>query len=200
MRTEKQEAILSFIQTVQSERGVPPSTREIQREFDYASQNAVMNHLRGLARHGDINQLADGRWGVKSGSATASVFSLPVYGAIPAGRPEQREQEPLESIPVDPRYFGVGSFQNGDFWGLRVRGDSMVGAGILDGDVVLMARRDAHPGDVVAALVDDTEVTLKRLVRERGRPVLRAANPRYPDLKPKTIEIQGVMVGMVRRA
>jgi repressor LexA len=65
---------------------------------------------------------------------------------------------------------------------------------------VIMARRDPKPGDVIAALVDDTEVTLKRLVKEKGRMVLRAANPRYPDLAPRKIETQGVMVGVIRRA
>ena len=200
MLTEKQEAILDYVRQVQAERGFPPSTREIQRQFGYASQNTAMSHLRALARKGQIEQLADGRWGNKAAQVQGQLFEMQVYGEIPAGLPAMREQEPLESIPVDPRFFGVRNAKPQQLWALRVRGDSMIDAGILDGDIVIMARRDPKPGDVIAALVDDTEVTLKRLVKERGRMLLRAANPRYPDLAPRKIETQGVMVGVIRRA
>jgi repressor LexA len=200
MLTEKQEAILDHIRQVQAERGVPPSTREIQRQFGYASQNAVMSHLRALARKEQIEQLADGRWGIKTAQVQGQLFEMAVYGEIPAGLPAMREQEPLESVVIDPSLFGVQRARPQQFWGLRVRGDSMINAGILDGDIVIMARRDPKPGDVIAALVDDNEVTLKRLVKERGRMLLRAANPRYPDLAPRKIETQGVMVGVIRRA
>ncbi|HXB02398.1 MAG TPA: transcriptional repressor LexA [Opitutaceae bacterium] len=200
MLTEKQEAILDHVRQVQAERGVPPSTREIQRHFGYGSQNTAMSHLRALARKEQIEQLADGRWGNKAAQVQGQLFEMQIYGEIPAGLPAMREQEPLESIPVDPRFFGVRNAKPQQLWALRVRGDSMIDAGILDGDIVIMARRDPKPGDVIAALVDDTEVTLKRLVKERGRMVLRAANPRYPDLAPRKIETQGVMVGVIRRA
>jgi repressor LexA len=200
MLTEKQEAILEYVRQVQAERSVPPSTREIQRHFGHASQNAAMSHLRALARKEQIEQLADGRWGNKAAQVQGQLFEMQVYGEIPAGLPAMREQEPLESIPVDPRFFGVTHAKPQQLWALRVRGDSMIDAGILDGDIVIMARRDPKPGDVIAALVDDTEVTLKRLVKEKGRMVLRAANPRYPDLAPRKIETQGVMVGVIRRA
>ena len=200
MLTEKQEAILEYVRQVQAERSVPPSTREIQRHFGHASQNAAMSHLRALARKEQIEQLADGRWGNKAAQVQGQLFEMQVYGEIPAGLPAMREQEPLESIPVDPRFFGVKNAKPQQLWALRVRGDSMIDAGILDGDIVIMARRDPKPGDVIAALVDDTEVTLKRLVKERGRMLLRAANPRYPDLAPRKIETQGVMVGVIRRA
>ncbi|HWZ94575.1 MAG TPA: transcriptional repressor LexA [Opitutaceae bacterium] len=200
MLTEKQEAILEYVRQVQAERSVPPSTREIQRHFGHASQNAAMSHLRALARKEQIEQLADGRWGNKAAQVQGQLFEMQVYGEIPAGLPAMREQEPLESIPVDPRFFGVKNAKPQQLWALRVRGDSMIDAGILDGDIVIMARRDPKPGDVIAALVDDTEVTLKRLVKEKGRMVLRAANPRYPDLAPRKIETQGVMVGVIRRA
>ena len=76
----------------------------------------------------------------------------------------------------------------------------MIGAAILDGDFVLLADREPKSGDMIAALVDDTKVTLKRMVREKGRTFLRAANPRFPDLQPRKIETQGVMVGVIRRA
>lgn len=82
---------------------------------------------------------------------------------------------------------------------VTMTGDSMVDAGIMDGDIVALVRKDPKLGDIVAALCDDTSVTLKRLVKERGRLILRAANPKYDDIKPKKIESQGVMVGLIRR-
>lgn len=110
-----------------------------------------------------------------------------------------REQEILETLPIDPRSFGVNTTRHGSLWGLRVKGDSMIGAAILEGDIVILARREPKPGDIIAALVDDTEVTLKRLVREGGQTILRAENPSVPDFFPRKIESQGVMVGVVRR-
>ena len=82
---------------------------------------------------------------------------------------------------------------------LRVRGDSMTGAGILDGALVFVTPREPHSGQIVAALIDG-ESTLKRFLVQRSRPFLRAENPRYPDLLPATeLVIQGVMVGLLRR-
>ena len=200
MLTERQETILDFLRDFQRREGIPPSTRQLQRNFGFQSQTTAIRHLRVLAQKGYIEQLADRSWGLKVSEIQSHLFEMPVYGEIPAGLPAMREQEPLESIPVDPRFFGVRNAKPQQLWALRVRGDSMIEAGILDGDIVIMARRDPKPGDVIAALVDDTEVTLKRLVKEKGRMVLRAANPRYPDLAPRKIETQGVMVGVIRRA
>ena len=86
----------------------------------------------------------------------------------------------------------------GHFWCLKVSGDSMA-PGILDGDIVALVRRDPKPGDIVAALVDETTVTLKRLVKDRNRMVLRAANAKYKDIVPQRLESQGVVVGVIRR-
>jgi repressor LexA len=84
---------------------------------------------------------------------------------------------------------------------LRVTGDSMIGAHICDGDLGVFERRDPLPGDIIAALVDGTATTLKRLVHLRGRPVLRAENSRYADIIPaERLECQGVLVGLIRRS
>ena len=87
---------------------------------------------------------------------------------------------------------------NAKLFALRVRGDSMIDASILDRDIVFLTPREARPNDIVAALIDG-ESTLKRYLVQRGRPFLRAENPRYPDLVPATeLVIQGVMVGLLR--
>lgn len=197
--TENQQATLDFIGAHHESQGVPPSVRQIQRHFRYGSHTSVVRQLHALAAAGHVEQLANGSWALQGREAQLH-FSLPVYGEIPAGLPAMREQETVETLSIDPRMFGVRAARPGQLWGLRVQGDSMTGAAILAGDIVLLARREPRPGDIIAALVDDTEVTLKRLVRERGRTFLRAANPRFPDLHPRKIETQGVMVGVIRRA
>ncbi len=197
--TENQQATLDFIGAYKEANRVPPSTRMIQRHFGYGSQTSVIRMLHALAAAGHVEQLANGAWDLK-GAEVQLHFAVSVYGDIPAGLPAMREQEPLEKVRVDPRMFGVRNPRPDHFWALRVKGDSMVNAAILDGDLVLMVRRDPRPGDIIAALVDETEVTLKRLVREGRRLILRAANPRFPDLRPRKIEAQGVMVGVIRRA
>ena len=103
----------------------------------------------------------------------------------------------LVRFSVDAASLGVSA--RARLFALRVRGDSMTGAHILDGDTVFLTPRDPRPGAIVAALIDG-ESTLKRFLVQRGRPFLRAENPRYPDLLPATeLIIQGVMVGLLRQ-
>ena len=198
MLTEKQEAILDFIRRVQVERGVPPSTREIQRHFGYGSQNAAMNHLRALVRKGRLHQTDLGMWGLKPGEVQG-YLELPIYGTIPAGMPSLQEQPPKETITFDPAIFKVRRAEQ--LWGLEVHGDSMIDAHILDGDIAVLERREAKAGDIVAALVDDTTTTLKRLAYVKGKPVLKPENARYATIVPKeNLQVQGVLVGVIGRA
>jgi len=195
--TERQEEILAFARDYQQAQGVPPSTREVARKFGF-SQPAAAKHLQALARQGCVQKLADGKWGL-SAAEIQDHFAFPVYGTIPAGLPAMQEQEPDEKVSIDPGLFGVRRPRPGYFWFLRVQGDSMTGAAIFDGDLVALVRKEPRPGDIIAALVDETTTTLKRFVRERGRTLLRAENPRYPDLVPSQLECQGVVVGVIRR-
>jgi repressor LexA len=200
MLTERQQEVLDFVRTFQEAKGVPPSTREIQRHFNFASQTAVMGHLRSLARKGMIEQLADRVWGLKASEVQTHLFELPVYGTIPAGLPAMQEQEPVEKLPVSPTLFGLRRPKAGELWGLRVSGDSMVDAHILDGDLAILVRREPRAGDIIAALVDETTTTLKRLLYVRGKPILRPENKRYRDIVPEhRLEAQGVLVGLIRR-
>jgi repressor LexA len=199
MLTERQDQILDFVKTHQRTHGVPPSTRQIGRQLD-SSQATVMGHLRALAKKSQLEKLADGKWGLKAAGVQTHLFEAPIYGSIPAGLPAMQEQTPDETITVDPALFGVRRARPDHFWFLRVRGDSMIDAHILDGDLVALERREPRPGDIIAALVDETETTLKRLVRVGGRLILRAANARYADIIPtRGLESQGVVVGLMRR-
>jgi repressor LexA len=101
-------------------------------------------------------------------------------------------------VSLDKRSANVS--KNRETFALRVRGDSMIGAHIVDGDIVILEdSKEAHNSDIVAALIDG-ETTLKRYVVEHGRPYLKAENPRYPDLIPaRELKIQGVMVSLIRK-
>jgi repressor LexA len=197
--TERQEEILEFIRQYQQEHHLPPSTRTIQRHFGFSSQNSVMSHLRALSNKQQLAKLDDRKWGLKAHEVQGQLFSLPVYGSIPAGLPAMQEQSAEEVLTVDPAVFGLRQPKPHQYWALRVKGDSMIDAHILEDDLVVLERREAREGDIVAALVDETTTTLKRLVRAGGRLILRAENKRYRDIIPDRLETQGVLVGVIRR-
>lgn len=123
-------------------------------------------------------------------------MEIPLYGMIPAGIPEGQEQQSDRCITVDPESIQLP--RNARTFALEVRGDSMVGAGILNKDVVIMELAQPRHRDIVAALIDG-DVTLKRYLVESGRPFLRAENPDYPDLIPaQELVIQGVFRALIR--
>lgn len=199
MLTDRQEEILTFISDYQRENTVPPSTRVIQKHFGFGSQTSVIRHLKALSGKKAVERLADGSWGVKAKEVQARLFDLPVYGVIPAGIPAMQEQAPVRTVGVDPAMFGVQSPRRHHFWGLEISGDSMIGAQICSGDIGIFERREPRVGEIVAALVDGG-TTLKRLVKNHGKLVLRAENPRFPDILPaEQLESQGVLIGVVRR-
>lgn len=196
--TERQEAILAFISDYQRENKVPPSTRIIKKHFGFASQTTVVRHLAGLAMKGALEQLADGAWGAKA-NEIQSLFELPIYGEIPAGPPSGEEQEHLRTLPIDPTLFGIKTTRQHLLWGLEIKGDSMIDAQIRSGDIGIFERREPRIGEIIAALVNETTVTLKRLVEVSGQRILRAENKAYADIVPASgLECQGVLIGMIR--
>ncbi len=195
--TEAQEAILAFMVRHQETHGRPPSLREMCEEFGFASHTAALKHVQALARKGFVSQTGDGRtWAAnQTKDVQGFLFSLPLYGTIPAGLPADNPATADETIRIDPTAFGLRTTQG--LIALRVRGDSMTGAQIADGDVALLRTEPARPGNIVAALIDG-ETTLKRLVRDGKRTILRAENPHYRDLIPsESLVIQGVLVGVI---
>lgn len=198
--TERQEEILNFILTHQREQGgIPPSTRDIQRHFKLSSQTTVVRALRSLAARGSLEQQANGAWGLRAKEVQAHLFELPIYGTISAGLPSWQDEQPKERFGFDPAVFGIKRPDRA--WGLEVRGDSMIDAHILDGDIAVLERKEARAGEIVAALVDDTATTLKRLLKVGGRFVLHPENKRYRDIVPERhLEIQGVLLGVISRA
>jgi repressor LexA len=198
--TTRQKQVLDFIEECQTRTGVVPSTREIQEHFGFASQTAAVNHLRALARKGVIQRMA-GK--ARAMAVTASlrrqaIVDVPLYGSIAAGMAEAVEQEEeLGTVSVDSVSAGLAKDRR--VFALKVRGESMIGAHINDGDLAVFELREPKNGDIVAALIDG-EATLKRYLVERGRPYLKAENPLFPDLIPVgELVVQGVLVALIRK-
>jgi repressor LexA len=198
MLTDRQKNILDFIQREQRERGITPSTREIQSHFGFASQTSVMQYIAALERKGFLERHAGKARALITPVQKVRITDVPIYGQIPAGMSALTEQTIEGHVSLDSRSANVS--KNRGTFALRVRGDSMIGAHIVDGDIVILEdSKDVHNGDIVAALIDG-ETTLKRYVVEHGRPYLKAENPRYPKLTPAhELKIQGVMVSLVRK-
>ena len=198
MLTDGQRRVLDFIQREQREKGVTPSTREIQSHFRFASQTSVMQYIAALEKKGFLQRHAGKARALITPIQKVRIHDVPIYGQIPAGMATLTEQNVEGHVSLDAQSANVS--KNHGTFALRVRGDSMIGAHILDGDIVILEQsKDAQNGDIVAALIDG-ETTLKRYVVDHGRPYLKAENPRYPNLIPaRELRIQGVMVSLVRK-
>jgi len=196
--TDRQKDVLGFIQTEQRDKGITPSTREIQKHFGYASQTSVMQYLDALERKGFLDRHARKARALITPVQKVRITDIPIYGQIPAGMAVLTEQTIEGHVSLDKRT--VNASKNGRTFALRVRGDSMIDAHIMDGDIVILEdRKDVQSGDIVAALIDG-ETTLKRYVLDHGRPYLKAENPLYPNLVPaRELRVQGVMVSLVRK-
>ncbi len=140
------------------------------------------------AHHFDLLWLSQARSWIR--------HQIPLLGSIIAGKPEVQEGRLDGCVDIDPTTLRLP--KNARTFALKVRGDSMRNAAILEGDIVIMEFREAKHGDIVAALIDG-ETTLKRFVVQGGMPYLRASNPKYPDLIPaRELVIQGVLIALLR--
>lgn len=173
-----------------------PSLREICAELGLASAGSLHRHVQALVEAGLVEP-PEGSRGIRlTEAARAEAGTLPLLGRIAAGRP-------IEAIG-DGRRLEVPPLlrTDGDCYVLEVRGDSMIDEGILDGDYVVVEHREhARNGELVVALIDEAEATLKRLEQQPGEVILHAANPAYPPLRytSRQVRIQGVVVGQMRR-
>ena len=194
--TKRQREVLKFIQVTQARDGYSPTLREIAQHFGFKSPKAA------LRRKGVLTVQSRKARGMRVVSPWQKMLKpivhIPIYGSIPAGFADVREQSAQACISIDVRTVGVRPTPR--TFALEVRGDSMTGKGIFDGDVaVIEPGRTPNTGDVVAALIDN-ENTLKTFTMQNGRPVLRAENPKYPDLVPSSeLVIQGVMIALIRK-
>ncbi len=197
--TPRQHEILKHIATSIRRTGIVPSVREIGQALGMRSPSTVHQHLSALARKGYLRRDGDRMRVLEITDRSAlsdgqEVVSLPLVGRVSAGVPVLAEQHVEEMIPIPRRFVGW----NDESFLLTVRGDSMIGAGIIDGDLVIVrCQSAAAPGELVVALMGD-EATVKRLDVAGGRPFLRAENPAYAPIRGE-FEILGKVAGLLRR-
>ena len=197
MMTKRQKQMLDYLRAYIDEHGYAPTLEEIGRHFRLASLATVHKHLRNLQRKRLIKRLPHQSRALEVvGPATASrAVTVPLLGRVAAGVPIEPVETP-ETVTLPEEMLG-----RGETFALRVSGDSMVGEGILDGDLVVVeSRQDAPNGATVVALVRG-DATVKKLHRERGRVRLVPANERLaPIVAPAgDVEIRGVVIAVLRR-
>jgi repressor LexA len=205
MVTERQRAILDYLRAFVDEHGYPPTVREIGEAVGLRSPSTVHAHLAQLERAGFLRrdptkpraiELTDRR---READAPPDVHRLPLVGEIAAGSPLLAEQN-IEDYLAVPEPLSAG----GEEFVLRVKGDSMVDAGILDGDFVVVQRRqDAENGQIVVALPGDDETadeaTVKRFFREDGRIRLQPENETLEPIYADHVQVLGKVIGVFRQ-
>jgi len=201
--TIRQRQVLDFIQSARQSAEASPTLREIAAHFGFKSSRAAADHLDALKRKGFLQSEPGKARTLRAISPLADLRSpiveIPLFGSIPAGLPQAREQDAEGCVSVDVESIGFKPTRN--TFALRVAGDSMVGRHILNGDVVVLEHGpEPRHGEVVAALIDG-ENTLKTFIKRDGKPYLKAENPKYPDLLPaQELMIQGVFKALIRKA
>lgn len=201
--TTRQQEILDFISQTVEDRGYPPSVREIGEAVGLSSPSTVHSHLSALVKAGQLRRDPSKPRAIEVVGDTATpsvkrsaIRDVPLVGRIAAGSPILAEEDIEDVYPLPANLVG-----RDPVFMLTVRGDSMVDAGILDGDLVVVRRQqDADNGDIVAALIDGEEATVKRLKKEQGRVTLIAENPEYaPMVFTDGVEILGRVVSVLRQ-
>lgn len=199
--TDKQKNVLAFIEKYQMTNGRSPTLREMREHFKVSSDNSILKHLKGLEVKGYIKKDETAR-GIAllakvREQLSSNVVQVPLVGMIPAGGPVLTEEYIDEWVGIES---GLVRDLKDSFM-VRVTGESMLDAGIFEGDLVIASMK-AIPknGDIVVALVDGGN-TLKRFVKEGGRTYLRAENNSYsdPEIVPvEELTVQGVITGLIR--
>lgn len=230
MLTRKQMELLRFIHERLTENGVPPSFDEMKEALDLKSKSGIHRLILALEERGFIRRLPnraralevirlpemqaprpgrqrfapsviEGDLGkVRAQQADQEVqrsVAIPIMGRIAAGTPITALQNRSSTVDISPEFLS-----HGEHYALEVRGDSMIEAGIFDGDLVVIRKQEsANTGDIVVALIDDEEATLKRLRRKGASIALEAANPNYETriFGPDRVRVQGRLVSLIRR-
>ncbi len=193
--TEKQKKVLKFIEEYIEQHGFSPSIREIARRFRITPRGAQM-HLKALEKKGYIKR-GSGKARAMSLSKHAEGVVLPVLGEIAAGEAIEMIPEMDEEIEV-PKSMVIPGFEH---FVLKVRGNSMIGDHIVDGDYVVIRKQSAADfGSIVAVSIDNQEATLKRIYMEGGKVVLKPSNPELSPIvvEPERVRILGKLVGVIR--
>jgi len=191
--TEKQRKILNYIESQLREKGYPPTIREIGRRFSISSTRGVRDHLKALANKKYIERIPWASRGIRLLKENDRL-SIPIAGRVVAGAPELALEDIEGELKVDERMK-----KHEKTFALKVKGESMAGAGICEGDyVVVRPQNTSQPGDIVVALIED-EATIKRFVQKGNRFFLEPANPSYQSIEvSEKVKVIGKVVGLIR--
>lgn len=192
--TKRQRETLDYIQRFITEHGYAPSFREIADYFELSSVATVAEHIQTLKDKGYLESEENMARSLQLTPAfDVQAFTVPLLGAIAAGSPIEAIRT-TETIDIPRDMMGRNVFA------LKVRGDSMIDDGILDGDYVIIEKTDdPHNGEIVVALVDNQAVTLKRFYREKDHIRLQPRNEKYKPILTKKVVVQGRVKGVIRR-
>lgn len=195
MLTLAEQRVLDFFRDYSKREGHPPLLREIGAALGIKSKGTLHRYVRSLIEKGSLQEGQGGWRGIARNTLEVRPLVYPLLGRIAGGRP-------IEAIPGQDEIDLASLLKGPDIYALKVAGDSMMAAGICDGDLVFLRRRDtAENGDIVSALIDGAEATLKRFRRARQGQVLLI--PEHPDMKPmrydaERVTIQGVLITTFR--
>lgn len=198
--SQKQQEILDYIKTCILKKGYPPAVREICEAVHLKSTSSVHSHLETLEKNGYIRrdptkpraiEVLDNQFSTQR----REVVQVPIIGTVAAGQPILAEQNIEEYFPIPSEYLPGG----GSVFILRVKGESMINAGIFNGDQVIVQQTNtAENGDIVVALLDDS-ATVKRFYRENGHYRLQPENDTMDPIIVSNVQILGKVVGLFRR-
>ena len=197
--TPRQREVLNYLERFISQQGHAPTMAEIRAHFGLKSPSTVHHLLTALEDEGLIRRVPNAARAIEiiNTNPSANECEIPLLGVIAAGRPIEAVLS-NETICITRDMLG-----RGHTFALRVKGDSMIGDGILDGDIIVVeSRQSADNGQTVVALVDGSDATVKRFYRERGGIRLEPANPKFKPIhiKPSDrLSIQGIVIGVIRK-
>jgi repressor LexA len=203
--TDRQQEVLDFIGRSIEKRGYPPTLREIGEHMGISSTNGVNDHLKALEKKGylereDLKSRALRPISLEGAGPTGQMIDVPILGRVAAGEPILAVEEAEDTVKVD-RFF-LGS--NKEVFALKIKGDSMIEAGIFDGDFIFVKKQlTAHKGDIVVAMIGD-EATVKYFHPEGDQIVFKPANHRLQPIVVrkrdwKSVNLIGLVVGVYRR-
>jgi repressor LexA len=206
--TARQQAVLDFISRSIERRGYPPTLREIGEHMGIRSTNGVNDHLKALEKKGylereDLKSRALRPISLEGAGPTGNIVEVPILGRVAAGEPILAVEDASDTVKVDRFFLGPASATK-EVFALKVKGDSMIEAGIFDGDFIFVKKQlTAHKGDIVVAMIND-EATVKYFHPEGDQIVFKPANHRLQPIvvrkrEWKSVNLIGLVVGVYRR-